>query len=65
MAPQRTISIAGENALIVYFGDTPSEAIAAEIAATASQLRIILDDTLVDLVPSYASLLVIYDPFKT
>jgi KipI family sensor histidine kinase inhibitor len=65
MAPQRTISIAGENALIVYFGDAPSEAIAAEIAATASQLRIILDDTLVDLVPSYASLLVIYDPFKT
>jgi KipI family sensor histidine kinase inhibitor len=65
MQPLKTISIAGENSLIVYFGDTPSDTIASEVAATAAQLRANLGDRLIDLVPSYASLLVIYDPFKT
>ena len=66
---QQTISIAGENALIVYFGEARTEvisqAIASQVAATAAQLRASLGDLLIDLVPSYASLLVIYDPFKT
>ena len=61
----QNISIAGENSLIVYFGDAPSESIASEVAATAGQLRTSLGEQLIDLVPSYASLLVIYDHFKT
>ena len=61
----QNISIAGENSLIVYFGDAPSESIASEVAATAGQLRTSLGELLIDLVPSYASLLVIYDHFKT
>ncbi|MDA9296216.1 5-oxoprolinase subunit PxpB [Porticoccaceae bacterium] len=61
----KNISIAGENSLIVYFGDAPSESIASEVAATAGQLRTSLGELLIDLVPSYASLLVIYDHFKT
>ena len=65
----KNISIAGENSLIVYFGDARtqiiSESIASEIAATAAQLRTSLGTQLIDLVASYASLLVIYDPFKT
>jgi KipI family sensor histidine kinase inhibitor len=61
----QNISIAGENSLIVYFGDAPSESIASEVAATAGQLRTSLGEQLIDLVPSYASLLVIYDHLKT
>ena len=62
---QHNISIAGENSLIVYFAEAPSEAVASQVAATAAQLRATLGAQLIDLVPSYASLLVIYDPFKT
>ncbi len=69
MPSLKNISIAGENSLIVYFGDARtqiiSQSIAAEVAATAAQLRTSLGAQLIDLVPSYASLLVIYDPFKT
>jgi len=61
----QNISIAGENSLIIYFGDAPSESIASEVAATAGQLRTSLGELLIDLVPSYTSLLVIYDHFKT
>ena len=65
----QNISVAGENSLIVYFGDARtqiiSEDIASEVAATAAKLRTSLGTQLIDLVPSYASLLVIYDPFKT
>jgi allophanate hydrolase subunit 1 len=62
---QRKISIAGENSLIVYFGGKPTAAIASQIAQTASQLRETIGQVLVDLVPSYGSLLVIYNPLQT
>jgi KipI family sensor histidine kinase inhibitor len=65
MSEQQTISIAGENALIVYFSDTPSEKTSREIAQTAKKVSTYLGANLIDLVPSYASLLVIFDPFKT
>ena len=65
MSEQQTISIAGENALIVYFSDTPSGKTSREIAQTAKKLSTYLGANLIDLVPSYASLLVIFDPFKT
>mgnify|MGYP006437452145 CR=1 FL=1 len=65
MSLQQTISIAGENALIVYFADKPSAATSTEIANTAKKLTAYLGATLVDLVPSYTSLLVIFDAFKT
>ncbi len=65
MNAEKTIAIAGENALIVYFADKPSTAISTEIANTAKKLKAYLGATLIDLVPSYASLLVIFDPFKT
>lgn len=65
MSTDKTISIAGENSLIVYFADKPSAAISTEIATTVKKLKIYLGTTLIDLVPSYASLLVIFDPFKT
>ncbi len=65
MAQQFPISIAGENSLIVYFGDQPSAQIAAQIAQTAEHLRQSMGNQLMDLVPSYGSLLVIYQPLHT
>jgi KipI family sensor histidine kinase inhibitor len=65
MSNSQTVSIAGENALIIYFANKPSAATSAEIATTAKKLTTFLGATLIDLVPSYASLLVIFDPFKT
>jgi len=65
MSTEKTIAIAGENALIVYFADKPSATTSTEIANTAKKLKTYLGATLIDLVPSYASLLVIFDPFKT
>lgn len=65
MAQQHPISIAGENSLIVYFGDKPSPQLAGQIARTAEWLRQTMGDRLIDLVPSYGSLLVIYQPLLT
>jgi KipI family sensor histidine kinase inhibitor len=65
MAQQFPISIAGENSLIVYFGDKPSAEVAAQIAQTVEHLRQSMADRLIDLVPSYGSLLVIYQPLLT
>ncbi|MDE0841727.1 MAG: 5-oxoprolinase subunit PxpB [Porticoccaceae bacterium] len=59
------ICIAGENSLIVYFGDAPSATISAEIAEVASDLKAQLGTLLIDSVPSYASLLLIYDHLQT
>lgn len=60
-----SISVAGENALIVYFGDQPNARIAQQIAQTTAYLRQSIGELLIDLVPSYASLLVIYNPLQT
>lgn len=60
-----SISIAGENSLILYFGDRPSDAIASQVAQVVDQLRLSIGEVLIDLVPSYASLLVIYNPLQS
>lgn len=59
------IHVAGENALIVYFGDTASPAVAAQVQHTSDRLAPNVGDMLIDLVPSYASLLVLFDPLLT
>ncbi len=56
---------AGENALILYLGDTTSAEVAARVQAATAAVEIALGDDLVDLVPSYASLLIVYDPLRT
>ncbi|MFV8816212.1 5-oxoprolinase subunit PxpB [Haliea sp. E17] len=56
---------AGENALILYLGEETSPAVSARVQAAAAAAEIALGEDLVDLVPSYASLLVIYDPLRT
>ena len=55
------IEIAGQNAFIVYFGDQASATISAQIQAAVHNITNGMADCLVDLVPSYASLLVIFD----
>lgn len=56
---------AGENALILYLGHETSPAIAARVQAAGTAIVAALGGDLIDLVPSYASILVIYDPLKT
>jgi KipI family sensor histidine kinase inhibitor len=59
------IEVAGEDAVIVYLGKVASSATINEIAQLKYNIARILEDCLVELVPSYASLLVIFDPLKT
>ncbi len=63
------IHVAGENALIVYFGERPGldtrPEISAQVQRMAQSLPTLLGDQLLDLVPSYASLLVLFNPLLT
>ena len=59
------IEIAGQNALIVYFAEQTSPAIAAQIQAAVASVQTNMSDLIVDLVPSYASLLVLFDLERT
>jgi KipI family sensor histidine kinase inhibitor len=56
---------AGENALVLYLGDATSPEVSALVQAAARAVENALGEDLIDLVPSYASLLIIYDPFRT
>jgi KipI family sensor histidine kinase inhibitor len=55
------IETAGQNAFIVYFADKTSAAVSAQIQAAVTNILATMQDDIVDLVPSYASLLVIFD----
>lgn len=59
------LHVAGENALILYLGKETSPAVSARVQAAAGAAEIALGEDLIDLVPSYASLLVIYDALRT
>jgi KipI family sensor histidine kinase inhibitor len=59
------IEIAGEDALIVYFADQTSDAVSAQIQRAVSNIYAQMSDLVIDLVPSYASLLVIFDIDRT
>lgn len=59
------IDVAGENALIVYFGEKTDPSVSALVQQAVTILETELSDKLIDMVPSYASLLVIYDMLAT
>jgi len=59
------IQPAGENALMVYLGKAMAPAVSARVQALADALPGALGDQLLDLVPSYASLLVLFDAYVT
>jgi KipI family sensor histidine kinase inhibitor len=56
---------AGEDALIVYLGDEATPAVSARVQAAADAIEASLGDDLVDLVPSYASILIVYELLRT
>ncbi|MCV6625124.1 MAG: 5-oxoprolinase subunit PxpB [Cellvibrionaceae bacterium] len=56
------IEVAGDSALIVYLGEQTKPEISAKVQALASGLAPFMGAELVDMVPSYASLLVIFNP---
>jgi KipI family sensor histidine kinase inhibitor len=56
---------AGEDALILYLGQETDPAVAARVQAASTAIEATLGNDLVDLVPSYASILVIYNPLRT
>ncbi|MDG0969137.1 MAG: 5-oxoprolinase subunit PxpB [Porticoccaceae bacterium] len=60
-----SISIAGENALILHLTDGISTLTTAKIQAIVTDLREKLSASLIDIIPSYASILVIYEPLHT
>ena len=64
-SPYPIIEVAGENSLIAYFSEHPSAEVSEAIAKTVTNLQRALSDQLIDLIPSYASLLVIYNPILT
>lgn len=64
-SPYPIIEVAGENSLVVYFSNQPSAEVSDAIAQTVDSLRLGLSEQLIDLIPSYASLLVIYNPILT
>lgn len=55
------IEIAGQNAFIVYFGEKTSPRVSAQIQAAVANIYASMADCIIDLAPSYASLLVIFD----
>lgn len=59
------IEVAGENALIIYFGEKTDPGVSAQVQQAVSILETELSGKLIDMVPSYASLLVIYDQLAT
>ncbi|TCK08573.1 5-oxoprolinase subunit PxpB [Marinobacterium mangrovicola] len=58
------IEIAGENALILYFGEETDPRVSAQVQRAVAETEARLGSAVIDLVPSYASLLVIYDPLQ-
>lgn len=56
------VHVASENSLIVYFGESVSSAVSDDILKVCTQLQRFVGDELLDLVPSYASILVIFNP---
>jgi KipI family sensor histidine kinase inhibitor len=59
------IHSAGEDALIVYLGEGTSPEVSARVQAAGAAIAGSLGEDLVDLVPSFASILVLYDMDRT
>ena len=56
---------AGEDAIMLYLGEETSPEVSARVQAAAAAIEAALGSDLIDLVPSYASLLIIYDALHT
>lgn len=59
------IHVASENSLIVYFADSVSQQVSDDIFHVSVFLKAYVGYELIDLVPSYASILVVFNPLIT
>ena len=59
------VHVASENSLIVYFGESVSQKVSDDILRVSTFLTAHIGHELIDIVPSYASILVIFNPLKT
>jgi KipI family sensor histidine kinase inhibitor len=59
------LELVNENSIIVYFANTVSISTADIVTCAYHQLRSQLADTLLDIIPSYTSILLSFDPRKT
>lgn len=55
------LKVAGEQAFILYFSEHTDAQVAAQIQAATQALVELVGHSLIDLVPSYASLLIVFD----
>lgn len=63
-APHFKVEVAGENSLILYFGETTAPEISARVQRASRKLAAELGEFIIDQVTSYASLLLIFDPLR-
>jgi KipI family sensor histidine kinase inhibitor len=56
-----TIKIAGENALIIYFGEQACPEVSAKVQLAERLIRQYMLDDIIDIVPSYASIMVMFN----
>ena len=57
--------VVGESALMLYLGDTADAQTLARVQAAVTAIEQALGTALVDLVPSYASLMILYNPLHS
>ncbi|MCW8833959.1 MAG: 5-oxoprolinase subunit PxpB [Colwellia sp.] len=55
------IAIAGENSLMIYFGEQASAEVSAHVQQAEQLIRQHMADIIIDLVPSYASIMVMFN----
>jgi len=58
------LTVVGEGALMLYLGDTVDDLVLERVRSATTAIEEALGDDLVDLVPSYASVLVLFDPLS-
>lgn len=61
MLPHLRLKVAGEQAFILYFAEHTDAEVAAQIQAATQALVDLVGTSLIDLVPSYASLLIVFN----
>lgn len=59
------LEIASENALIVYFQQQISAEISGQVQFASQQIRQALGQDAIDILPSYASVLIVFNPLTT
>lgn len=62
---QYQLTIAGESALIIYFQQQMTAEVSDQVQWATEQIRIALTGDLIDLLPSYASVLIVFNPLTT